>query len=100
VTAECAAPFLSLGGALVVSEPPPSSASAFETRAKREAVAIATTAPELEERWPPGKLQELGFTAAVEWRAGGFRYAVLRTERLCPERYPRRTGIPTKRPLF
>ena len=43
---------------------------------------------------------ELGFAPAAEWRARGYRYAVLWLDRLCPERYPRRNGIPAKRPLF
>lgn len=71
VTAECAAPLLAVGGRLVVSEPPGGGG-----------------------RWAGG--HELGFSPAV--RAGA--YAVLTLSRPPGERYPRRTGIPTKRPLW
>lgn len=79
VTAECAAGFLRLGGALIVSEPP------------REAT--------LETRWPPVELDELGFGPSSV-TSGEFSYRVLELVRPCSERYPRRVGIPAKRPLF
>ena len=79
VTAECAAGFLAPGGRLVVSEPPGSSGS----------------------RWNPTALAELGLDpAAVVEGAGGYRYAVLQQLVQCPARYPRRVGVPAKRPLF
>jgi 16S rRNA (guanine527-N7)-methyltransferase len=101
VTAECAAPFLCVGGALVVSEPP----SSYDVATKRTpdgSLAACSLGPsaELESRWPSDRVAELGFAPAVEWRANGFRYATLRLDSLCPERYPRRNGIPAKRPLF
>jgi 16S rRNA (guanine527-N7)-methyltransferase len=99
VTAECAAPLLSIGGFLVVSEPPPVNRLREDQHGTR-ARAIGADSPEITERWPPGKVAELGFAAATEWRARGCRYAVLRTEAPCPERYPRRNGIPAKRPLW
>ncbi len=34
-----------------------------------------------------------------QW-AGAFTYELARQLEPCPERFPRRTGIPTKRPLF
>ena len=79
VTAECGAPFLVDGGHLVVSEPPPD--------ARRD------------ERWPADGCALVGLelvdTPCVPWS-----YAVLRQSAPCPERYPRRVGVPEKRPLF
>jgi 16S rRNA (guanine527-N7)-methyltransferase len=78
VTAECAAPLLAPGGLLVVSEPPDDPAG---------------------DRWPAEGVARLGLE-----RQGGPqgspRIQVLRLVRLCPEDYPRRDGIPAKRPLF
>jgi 16S rRNA (guanine527-N7)-methyltransferase len=74
VTAECASPFLSIGGHLVVSEPP--------------------GAPR---RWPEGGLEQLGLRAAPESVAG---VHILVQVEPCPDRYPRRNGMPAKRPLF
>ena len=99
VTAECAAPFLVAGGALVVSEPPPPLGSAPD-EGPSYAVARAAGSHEVAARWPPPALTELGFGPATEWRARGYGYVVLRLESLCAERYPRRNGIPAKRPLF
>lgn len=81
VTAECAAPFLSVGGVLVVSEPPRS--------------ADGVVGP----RWPGDGVADLGLVpgSVVEAR---FRYQVLEQRRECPPRFPRRTGVPQKRPLF
>jgi 16S rRNA (guanine527-N7)-methyltransferase len=72
VTAECGAPFLVVGGRLLVSEPPTDRA-----------------------RWP----DEVGLLGlAVEPRRGSVQ--VLTQATSCPDRYPRRTGVPAKRPLF
>lgn len=79
VTAECGAPLLGLGGRLVVSEPPEAD----------EAL-----------RWPSGQLRSLGLQWEALVSAGSAHVAVLRQVELCPERYPRRTGVPAKRPLF
>ena len=78
VTAECGAPFLGVGGHLVVSEPPGSTGS----------------------RWPREPLSELGLASAQVVECAGYRYAVLEQEAPCPARFPRRVGIPAKRPLF
>ena len=79
VTAECGAAFLRPGGLLVVSEPPASTGA----------------------RWSADALAELGLgPASVVKRAGGYGYAVLEQMTPCPGRYPRRVGIPAKRPLF
>lgn len=78
VTAECAAPFLSLGGLLVVSEPPGS-----------------------DDRWPADGLSTLQLRPADRWATplpAHFRSFVQVAP--CPYRYPRRVGIPSKRPLF
>jgi len=77
VTAECAAPLLRLGGAMVVSEPPGSGG----------------------ERWPAGGLAELGLQLD-EVVSGPPTFVRLRAVATCPSRYPRRTGVPSKRPLF
>jgi len=78
VTAEAAAPLLTVGGHLVVSEPPAGHA-----------------AP----RWPPAGLAELGLGAATPVQVAR-RYVVLEQRQPCPERYPRRVGVPARRPLF
>jgi 16S rRNA (guanine527-N7)-methyltransferase len=82
VVAECAAPFLETGGWLVVSEPP-----------------RAEGAEDQGSRWPPKPLRQLGLEPA-EVVHEDFEYRTLRQVEPCPERFPRRNGIPTKRPLF
>ncbi len=80
VTAECGAPLLAVGGILVVSEPPE----------ENEA-----------DRWPEGRLAELGLVPEARARFDErFGYQVLRKTARTPDRYPRRIGIPSKRPLF
>jgi 16S rRNA (guanine527-N7)-methyltransferase len=76
VTAECAAPLLKRGGIFVVSEPP----------------------AELN-RWDPVGLATLGLTELIRIEQP-FRFFVAQQEVVCPDRYPRRVGIPQKRPLF
>lgn len=76
VTAECAAPLLGVGGLLVVSEPPTG-----------------------EDRWPATGVAPLGLTPGDTWNTD-FHYRSLRQSSPCPARYPRRVGIPQKRPLF
>ncbi len=80
VTAECAAPFLEVGGVMVVSEPPDSST---------------------DERWPASGLDLVGLAAVRSVRpVERYGYHVLRKSRSLGDRYPRRVGIPVKRPLF
>lgn len=79
VTAEGAAPFLEPDGLLVVSEPPGSGQ--------------ATT------RWPREGLALLGQEPILTVR-GRFGYQVIRQISACPERFPRRSGVATKRPLY
>ena len=79
VVAECGRPFLADGGRLVVSEPPASDG----------------------DRWNhPEGLALLGLTQAEFVVRRAHRFQVLRASGPCPDRYPRRTGVPTKRPLF
>ena len=81
VTAECAAPFLRVGGHLVVSEPP-------------------TEAPLPVSRWSTSGLAEVGLVQAEPDAATEANYAVFDQTLLSSDRYPRRTGVPAKRPLF
>ncbi|HYF47578.1 MAG TPA: RsmG family class I SAM-dependent methyltransferase [Acidimicrobiales bacterium] len=74
VTAECAAPLLRVGGRLVVSEP-----------------------PDGEDRWEGAALLGLG---TPERRPGPPALVVLTQVAPCPARYPRKTGQPSKRPLW
>jgi 16S rRNA (guanine527-N7)-methyltransferase len=75
-TAECAAPLLAVGGLLVVSDP-----------------------PDAGDRWPVEGLALLGLVP-VRRAETGPALQVLRQDVPCPDRYPRRIGIPAKRPLF
>jgi 16S rRNA (guanine527-N7)-methyltransferase len=88
VTAECAAPLLVVGGRLIVSEPP------WDPSGPSHTPQEALTA-----RWPIEGCTEVGLVPELALR-GDFGYAVLRQQRSCPPRYPRRPGIPSKRPLF
>ena len=81
VTAECAAGFLRLGGRLIVSEPPGGQAGTAEGR------------------WDRTGLEELGLTEPVAHRTADGSFVVLVKDRL-DSRWPRRVGIPAKRPLW
>jgi 16S rRNA (guanine527-N7)-methyltransferase len=78
VTAELAAGFLATGGLLVVSEPPEAE----------------------DDRWAPDGLARLGLGPAVRERHGGFAVVVISKTEPLSERFPRRTGVPGKRPLW
>jgi 16S rRNA (guanine527-N7)-methyltransferase len=101
VTAECAAPFLVPGGLLVVSEPPSDAAEPSSSDHRREGgdvgfVGLKASDPR---RWPSESLLVLGLQPMGKWnRAASFQ--VLRQVRLCPDRFPRRVGVVTKRPLY
>jgi 16S rRNA (guanine527-N7)-methyltransferase len=82
VLAECAAPLLRTGAWLLVSEPP-----------------LPGGTDGQDDRWPPEPLRQLGLHPA-EVVHEGFEYRVLRQVEACPERFPRRNGVPAKRPLF
>jgi SAM-dependent methyltransferase len=81
VTAECASGFLAPGGRLAVSEPP-------------------DTAEAGPVRWPAAGLAELGFTPAQIRRGDGVSVAVMTRTAELDDRWPRRTGIPAKRPRW
>jgi len=81
VVAECAAPLLKVGAWLLVSEPP--------DQEQDEAAA----------RWPEGPLATLGLVPDERIREE-FEYRALRQAEPCPDRFPRRNGVPAKRPLF
>lgn len=84
VTAECASPFLCPGGRLLVSEPPCPT----------------------EGRWPPSGLSMLGLRSErrIQSRSqgsiGSASVQVLDQITPCPDRFARRVGIPSKRPLW
>jgi 16S rRNA (guanine527-N7)-methyltransferase len=78
VVAECAAPLLRVGGRAVVSEPPGGRA----------------------ERWSSQGLAQLGLRPAGGRTTAEATFQVLVQEAPCPSRYPRRVGLPAKRPLF
>ncbi len=77
VTAECAAPFLRIGGVLMVSEPPDGMESGVG-------------------RWDGEGVARVGMNLGLRRHGCQFLQQVV----LCEPRYPRRVGIPTKRPLF
>jgi 16S rRNA (guanine527-N7)-methyltransferase len=77
VTAECGAPLLRVGGVLVVSEPPESEGH----------------------RWPPADVAVLGLGPPQVF-TGPPALIRLCLERLTDARYPRRVGVPRKRPLW
>ncbi len=79
VTAECAVGFLRVGGRLVVSEPPEEAAAGG--------------------RWPADGLETLGLGPMV--RTGGPGASFVWSEKHRADgRWPRRVGIPAKRPLW
>jgi len=78
VTAECASALLAPGGVLVVSEPPASDGA----------------------RWRPAGLSLLGAAPERLVRTAKGTFQLIRQASPCPSRYPRRVGVPSKRPLF
>ena len=81
VLAECAVGFLSgPGSRLLVSEPPDTSAS--------------------EQRWPSEGLAELGLRRGDLSRGHGGSIQELVVDTPVSDRFPRRVGVPAKRPLF
>jgi 16S rRNA (guanine527-N7)-methyltransferase len=99
VTAECAAGFLVVGGTIIVSEPP-TSLEGLPAEGPATTHAEAQDGELVDEhgslRWDEAGLARLGLERAG--RQAGCQ--VLRAVSPCPERYPRRVGIPAKRPLF
>lgn len=99
MTAECAAPFLVLGGTLVVSEPPrPSSGPASSGSASSGSASSGIQGDP--ERWPGAGLALLGLRARG-WRSDGTSgYQLLEQYEPCSARFARRSGVPRRRPLF
>lgn len=79
VAAECAAPLLRVGGTLVVSDPP-------------DVVHDA--------RWPRDGLARLGMGPARAYRTPTATFSRVPQRAACSTEFPRRTGVPSKRPLF
>jgi 16S rRNA (guanine527-N7)-methyltransferase len=79
VTAECAARFLAPSGQLLVAEPPVDRGAA--------------------DRWPADGLAVLGLGPAAPTEGGRHLVRITRIAS-CPDRFPRRDGVPAKRPLF
>lgn len=78
VLAECASPLLCPDGLLVVSEPPDGSI----------------------ERWPEDDLPLVGLRAPSQRQVGSANFMVLIRNHDTLDRFPRRVGVPAKRPLF
>jgi 16S rRNA (guanine527-N7)-methyltransferase len=77
VVAECAAPLLKVGGRLLVSEP-----------------------PDGPDRWPTKDLAVTGLGEVAARAIEGAHLVVMRQERSCPTRFPRRAGLAASDPLF
>jgi 16S rRNA (guanine527-N7)-methyltransferase len=93
VVAECAAPLLRTGGWLLVSEPP-------KDQEDDSPVGAGPGSDDADQtRWPAEPLAGLGLVPLESVRAG-FGYQLLRQTVACPDRFPRRNGVPAKRPLF
>jgi 16S rRNA (guanine527-N7)-methyltransferase len=93
VTAECGAPFLQVGGRLLVSDPPAEGDGVPARDPGGDGPRAAR------DRWPAAGLDLMGLAVEAAW-AAPFNYRSLVLVRSCPERFPRRVGIPAKRPLF
>ena len=78
VTAECGVGFLRVGGHLVVSEPPEDSDA---------------------DRWPSDRLEALGVAPPLRRAEADATFVSLEKLR-ADDRWPRRVGIPAKRPLW
>jgi 16S rRNA (guanine527-N7)-methyltransferase len=82
VTAECAVGFLEVGGRLAVTEPPPEQGSLDQTR------------------WPAEGLAQLGLSLDEVRRGAKVGAAILELRSELMDRWPRRDGVPGKRPLW
>jgi 16S rRNA (guanine527-N7)-methyltransferase len=95
VLAECAAPLLKPGAWVVVSEPPTST----QVTTSHAPARPGPPGTEAAERWPAGALRQFGLDPGQLLHAE-FDYQLLRQVEICPERFPRRNGVPAKKPLF
>ena len=77
-TVECAAPLLRVGGVLVVSEPPDGTG----------------------DRWSTEGLARLGLVLEETRMVDGATFSRLRQVEAAPPQFPRRPGVPVRRPLF
>ncbi len=84
VVAECAAPLLKVGGWLLVSEPPPR---------------VPATGSEGGPDGPPS-LCNVWVSSPPNCVHQEFEFQALRQAAPCPDRFPRRNGVPAKKPLF
>lgn len=82
VTAECGVGFLGEGGELVVTEPP------------------LSVTEGVSERWPAAGLAQLGFEPIQTLQVGETRAVRIGLRGPVAERWPRRDGVPAKRPLW
>lgn len=82
-TAECGVGFLSPGGCLAVTEPPRKDGAVSESS-----------------RWPADGLASLGFGAPRFLRSETAGAACLVLPEIAEDRWPRRDGVPGKRPLW
>jgi 16S rRNA (guanine527-N7)-methyltransferase len=78
VVVECGAPLLRVGGRLLVSEPPEEQPS----------------------RWPAGGVGQLGLAVRDRLATPTGTIQVLEQVEPCSDVYPRRVGVPARRPLF
>jgi len=88
VTAECAAPFLTENGILIVSEPPSTDENQGDDKA-------AISDP----RWPESGCRQLGL-AIKDKISHPYSFMELQLIAPCSEKYPRRNGVPNKKPIF
>jgi hypothetical protein len=93
VVAECGAPFLRPGGWMIVSEPPGGPEGAGGAAGPQNATGDEAT------RWPTVPLAQFGLEPG-EFVKEEFGYQVLQQRAACPDRFPRRNGVPAKSPLF
>ena len=84
-TAECAVGFVASSGQLVVSEPPLGSQAPHDERPPR---------------WPDEGLAQLGLGPAVLAQRGETTVARMTLMEPVSDRWPRRVGVPLKRPLW
>lgn len=97
VVAECAAGLLHVAGILVVSEPPVERRSADDSPETAGSYSEGRCA--FPGRWPTEGLARVGMAVAGFYRAShGFQVLYQAVE--CPSAFPRRAGIPAKRPLY
>lgn len=78
VVAECGAPLLGVGGCLVVSDPPDGPGN----------------------RWDDEGLARLGLDREASKQVDGSWFTRLRQAKVCSPEFPRRSGVPARKPLF